>query len=195
MRTVRATSMNDVSSRSHAIFQLIFTQTRETTDSNSQVKMERVSKISLVDLAGSERSGVINTKSSSRMKEGNVINQSLSTLGKVMNTLAERSSGKTKGLHIPYRESILTWLLRESLGGNARTFMVAAVSPASDNFDETLSTLRYANQAKKIVNSAVVNEDATATMLRQLNDEIAQLRQQLASVQSSGSPGGSGGAR
>ena len=99
-----------------------------------------------------------------------------------MTTLADRSSGKTRGLHIPYRESVLTWLLRESLGGNARTFMVAAVSPASDNFEETLSTLRYANQAKKIVNTAVVNEDATATMLRQLNEEIEQLRLQLAKV-------------
>lgn len=175
--------MNDVSSRSHAIFQLIFTQTKVTSDGTNVCKMERVSKISLVDLAGSERSGQINAKSSSRMKEGNVINQSLSTLGKVMTTLADRSSGKTRGLHIPYRESVLTWLLRESLGGNAKTFMVAAISPASDNFDETLSTLRYANQAKKIINSAVVNEDATATMLRQLNDEINQLRQQLASAE------------
>lgn len=182
MRTVRATTMNDVSSRSHAIFQLIFSQTKVSSDGINVCKMERVSKISLVDLAGSERSGQINSQSSSRMKEGNVINQSLSTLGKVMTTLAERSSGKTRGLHIPYRESILTWLLRESLGGNAKTFMVAAISPASDNFEETLSTLRYANQAKKIVNAAVVNEDATATMLRQLNDEIQQLRLQLASI-------------
>ena len=183
MRTVAATKMNDVSSRSHAIFQLRLTQTKTTADG---VTAERVSKINLVDLAGSERSGQINKKKSSRLKEGNVINQSLSTLGKCMTALAERSSKPKQQQHIPYRESQLTWLLRESLGGNSKTLMMAAVSPASGNMEETLSTLRYANQAKKIVNAAVVNEDATAIMIRQLNEEIEELRSQLANA----GPGG-----
>ncbi|EDQ91013.1 uncharacterized protein MONBRDRAFT_15748, partial [Monosiga brevicollis MX1] len=182
MRTVKATAMNDVSSRSHAIFQLIFTQTAVIERGSKRVEQERVSKISLVDLAGSERSGQINAGKSDRMKEGNVINQSLSTLGKVISTLADKGRGK-KGQHVPYRESVLTWLLRESLGGNSKTLMLAAISPAAINYEETLSTLRYANQAKNIVNRAVVNEDATATMVRQLNEEIERLRLELASAQ------------
>ena len=112
------------------------------------------------------------------MKEGNVINKSLSTLGKVMTALAERSAKASQ--HIPYRESVLTWLLRESLGGNSKTLMMAAISPSLDNFEETLSTLRYANQAKRIVNVAVVNEDANTIMLRKLTEEIDSLRTLLA---------------
>eukprot|EP00054_Salpingoeca_dolichothecata_P027107 m.197133 g.197133 ORF g.197133 m.197133 type:complete len:1089 (-) comp25865_c0_seq2:49-3315(-) len=182
MRTVAATKMNDVSSRSHAIFQITFTQVQVTTKHKEQIRTERASKISLVDLAGSERSGLINKGSNARLKEGNVINKSLSTLGKVIATLAEKSTGKTKGVHVPYRESVLTWLLRESLGGNSKTVMLAAISPAADNFEETLSTLRYANQAKRIINKAVVNEDATATMVRKLTEEIELLRAQLAAA-------------
>eukprot|EP00050_Salpingoeca_kvevrii_P011322 m.14481 g.14481 ORF g.14481 m.14481 type:complete len:1097 (+) comp3373_c0_seq1:389-3679(+) len=181
MRTVRSTAMNDVSSRSHAIFQIVVKQTQTQTNSGETVKLERVSKISLVDLAGSERSGQINAGKSDRMKEGNVINKSLSTLGKVISTLAERSN-KSGRHHIPYRESVLTWLLKESLGGNSKTIMMATVSPAGANAEESLSTLRYASQAKNIVNKAVVNEDHTATMLRQLNEEIESLRAQLAST-------------
>lgn len=112
------------------------------------------------------------------MKEGNVINKSLSTLGKVMTALAERSAKASQ--HIPYRESVLTWLLRESLGGNSKTLMMAAISPSLDNFEETLSTLRYANQAKRIVNVAVVNEDDNTIMLRKLTEEIDSLRTLLA---------------
>lgn len=181
--------MNDVSSRSHAIFQIKFTQTSMVMKKGKNFKMERVSKLSLVDLAGSERSGQINDRKSDRMKEGNVINKSLSTLGKVINALAEKekTSKKSKKSHIPYRESVLTWLLKESLGGNSKTVMMAAISPAHPNFDETLSTLRYANQAKNIVNKAIVNEDATAVMVRQLNEEIEALRQQLENAQKSSS--------
>jgi hypothetical protein len=178
MRTVKATAMNDVSSRSHAIFQLIFTQIKVTRQGDEEVRTERVSRISMVDLAGSERSGQINAGRGERLKEGNVINQSLSTLGKVISTLAERGKAK-KAIHVPYRESTLTWLLKDSLGGNSKTVMLAAISPAGDNYEETLSTLRYANQAKNIVNKAVVNEDATATMVRKLNEEIEALRKQL----------------
>lgn len=182
MRTVAATTMNNVSSRSHAIFQLVFTQTQIAKRENKVVRTERVSIINLVDLAGSERSGQINTSQGSRLKEGNIINKSLSTLGKVISALADMSA-KKKTLHVPYRDSTLTQLLRESLGGNSKTVMLAAISPAADNYDETLSTLRYASQAKRIVNKAVVNEDATAKMLRELNNEISILRLKLQQAQ------------
>ena len=177
--------MNDVSSRSHAIFQLIFTQTQIQEKLGQKIKLDRVSKLSLVDLAGSERSGTINAGKGDRFKEGNVINKSLSTLGKVISTLAERGKS-VKKQHVPYRDSVLTWLLKESLGGNSKTIMLAAVSPALVNFEETLSTLRYANQAKSIVNVAVVNEDSKATVVRQLKEEIDQLRQQLSEAQAAG---------
>eukprot|EP00049_Salpingoeca_infusionum_P002774 m.59749 g.59749 ORF g.59749 m.59749 type:complete len:1161 (+) comp11781_c0_seq1:362-3844(+) len=192
MRTVKATSMNDVSSRSHAIFQLKFSQIETTRRGSEMVKTERVSKISLVDLAGSEKTGKINAGSADRLKEGALINLSLTTLGQVISALAETSAHKKskKAMHIPYRDSILTWLLKESLGGNSKTIMVAALSPASANYEETLSTLRYANQAKKIVNKAVVNEDATATLVRKLNEEITLLRSQLAEASHAPAPVG-----
>lgn len=176
--------MNDVSSRSHAIFQIIFTQGTKSTKGKARVSKK--SKISLVDLAGSERSGQINDKNGERMVEGNQINKSLSCLGKVMTALAERKPGQKMPPHIPYRESVLTWLLRESLGGNSKTFMLAAISPSADNFEETLSTLRYANAAKKIVNAAVVNEDPTVRLIRMLEEEIASLKQQLATATGAG---------
>jgi hypothetical protein len=185
MRTVRSTSMNDVSSRSHAIFQIVFTQTQMQQRRGQTIKLDRVSKLSLVDLAGSERSGAINAGKGERLKEGNVINKSLSSLGKVISTLADRAKA-TKKQHVPYRDSVLTWLLKESLGGNSKTIMLAAISPALVNFDETLSTLRYANQAKNIVNTAVINEDSKATVVRQLKEEIDQLRAQLSMAQSAG---------
>lgn len=113
LRTVQSTKMNDVSSRSHAIFQITFTQVTIVTDGDSVTRTERCSKISLVDLAGSERSGQINGKSKERLREGNYINKSLSTLGKCIELLAKRSSsgksGKLPAIHIPYRESVLTW--------------------------------------------------------------------------------------
>ena len=174
--------MNDVSSRSHAIFQLMLTQTRTQSQGAETIRMERASKINLVDLAGSERSGDINADDTARLKEGNLINLSLSTLRKVMSTLAQNPGAK--GKHIPYRESVLTWLLRESLGGNAKTLMVAAVSPADCNYEETMSTVRYASQAKSITNKAVVNEDAGTVIVRRLNEEIEQLREQLAQARS-----------
>jgi hypothetical protein len=125
------------------------------------------------------------------MKEGNVINKSLSTLGKVISVLADRGkSGKRP--HVPYRDSVLTWLLKESIGGNSKTIMLAAISPAAINFDETLSTLRYASKTKSIVNSAVVNEDSKASVVRQLKQEIEQLRAQLTQAQSTGVGMGAG---
>ncbi|WVO17419.1 hypothetical protein L204_105111 [Cryptococcus depauperatus] len=176
-RTVASTNMNETSSRSHAVFTLILTQKRH--DPQTNMTGEKVSKISLVDLAGSERqtsTGATGT----RLKEGANINKSLTTLGKVIAALAQAGQGKKKKEdHIPYRDSALTWLLKESLGGNSKTAMIAAISPA--DYDETLSTLRYADAAKKIKTHAVVNEDPNAKLIRELKEELEMLRSRVSS--------------
>ncbi|XP_031354518.1 kinesin-like protein unc-104 isoform X5 [Photinus pyralis] len=179
-RTVAATNMNETSSRSHAVFTIFFTQQRY--DATTDLSTEKVSKISLVDLAGSERADSTGAKGT-RLKEGANINKSLTTLGKVISALAEMSVMKSKKSKkadfIPYRDSVLTWLLRENLGGNSKTAMIAAISPADINYDETLSTLRYADRAKQIVCKAVINEDANAKLIRELKEEIQKLRELL----------------
>ncbi|XP_059427146.1 kinesin-like protein KIF1A isoform X2 [Carassius carassius] len=182
-RTVAATNMNETSSRSHAVFNIIFTQKRH--DSETDNTSEKVSKISLVDLAGSERADSTGAKGT-RLKEGANINKSLTTLGKVISALAEVDSGSNKNKKkkkvesfIPYRDSVLTWLLRENLGGNSRTAMVAALSPADINYDETLSTLRYADRAKQIRCNAVINEDPNNRLVRELKDEVSRLKDLL----------------
>lgn len=183
-RTVAATNMNETSSRSHAVFTLTLTQKRH--DAETSMDTEKVSKISLVDLAGSERANSTGA-TGARLKEGAEINRSLSTLGRVIAALADVSAGKKKNASmVPYRDSVLTWLLKDSLGGNSMTSMIAAISPADINFEETLSTLRYADSAKRIKNHAVVNEDPNARMIRELKEELAQLRSKLG--------GGAGGA-
>ncbi|XP_026872100.2 kinesin-like protein KIF1B isoform X3 [Electrophorus electricus] len=181
-RTVAATNMNETSSRSHAVFTIVFTQKKH--DSETDLSTEKVSKISLVDLAGSERADSTGAKGT-RLKEGANINKSLTTLGKVISALAEvdnctsKSKKKKKTDFIPYRDSVLTWLLRENLGGNSRTAMVAALSPADINYDETLSTLRYADRAKQIKCNAVINEDPNAKLVRELKDEVSRLKELL----------------
>ncbi|KAB8356678.1 hypothetical protein FH972_024254 [Carpinus fangiana] len=188
-RTVAATNMNETSSRSHAVFTLTLTQRKH--DEDTKMDAERVAKISLVDLAGSERANSTGA-TGARLKEGAEINRSLSTLGRVIAALADVSSGKKKNMSmVPYRDSVLTWLLKDSLGGNSMTAMIAAISPADINFEETLSTLRYADSAKRIKNHAVVNEDANARMIRELKEELAQLRSKLSSGGNdmSGTPG------
>nr|XP_020486658.1 kinesin-like protein KIF1A isoform X1 [Labrus bergylta] len=182
-RTVAATNMNETSSRSHAVFNIIFTQKR--LDAETDNTTEKVSKISLVDLAGSERADSTGAKGT-RLKEGANINKSLTTLGKVISALAEVDSGSNKNKkkkkvenHIPYRDSVLTWLLRENLGGNSRTAMVAALSPADINYDETLSTLRYADRAKQIRCNAVINEDPNNRLVRELKEEVSRLKDLL----------------
>ncbi|XP_033894312.3 kinesin-like protein KIF1A isoform X17 [Acipenser ruthenus] len=183
-RTVAATNMNETSSRSHAVFNIIFTQKRQ--DEESDNTSEKVSKISLVDLAGSERADSTGAKGT-RLKEGANINKSLTTLGKVISALAEDSgSNKNKKKKkaenfVPYRDSVLTWLLRENLGGNSRTAMVAALSPADINYDETLSTLRYADRAKQIRCNAVINEDPNNRLVRELKEEVSRLKDLLLS--------------
>lgn len=190
-RTVAATNMNATSSRSHAVFTLMLTQKK--LDTETKMEAEKVAKISLVDLAGSERATSTGA-TGARLKEGAEINRSLSTLGRVIAALADLSTGKKKkgaASQVPYRDSVLTWLLKDSLGGNSMTAMIAAISPADINYDETLSTLRYADSAKRIKNHAVVNEDANARMIRELKEELALLRSKLGG----GAPGvgGAGG--
>ncbi|XP_019632739.1 PREDICTED: kinesin-like protein KIF13A isoform X7 [Branchiostoma belcheri] len=185
-RTVAATSMNEESSRSHAVFNIIVTQTLK--DLASGVTGEKVSKVSLVDLAGSERAAKTGA-AGERLKEGSNINKSLSTLGLVISTLADQSAGKgAKNKFVPYRDSVLTWLLKDNLGGNSKTAMIATISPALDNYEETLSTLRYADRAKRIVNHAVVNEDPNARIIRELREEVDKLKVQLTEAESLKAP-------
>ncbi|PAA86959.1 hypothetical protein BOX15_Mlig023364g1 [Macrostomum lignano] len=181
-RTVAATNMNNESSRSHAVFNITLTQT--VSDCQLDVQGEKVSKLSLVDLAGSERA-VKTGAVGDRLREGSNINKSLTTLGLVISALADNS--KTKKF-VPYRDSVLTWLLKDNLGGNSRTLMVATLSPAGDNYEETLSTLRYADRAKRIVNHAVVNEDPNARIIRELREEVETLKAQLESAQAVAAP-------
>ncbi|KAK0560480.1 hypothetical protein OC844_003733 [Tilletia horrida] len=190
-RTVAATNMNETSSRSHAVFTLVLTQRRLDTDTN--LETEKVSRISLVDLAGSERANSTGA-TGARLKEGANINRSLTTLGKVIAALATASMEPTKGKKkaaldnfVPYRDSVLTWLLKDSLGGNSKTAMIAAISPA--DYEETLSTLRYADQAKKIKNKAVVNEDPNAKLIRELKEELEMLRSRVTGGGGLGSEG------
>uniref|UniRef100_A0A8C2HUS8 Kinesin motor domain-containing protein n=1 Tax=Cyprinus carpio TaxID=7962 RepID=A0A8C2HUS8_CYPCA len=178
-RTVAATNMNETSSRSHAVFTILFTQRRH--DHMTSLDTEKVSKISLVDLAGSERADSSGARGM-RLKEGANINKSLTTLGKVISALADmQGTKKRRSDFIPYRDSVLTWLLRENLGGNSRTAMIAALSPADINYEETLSTLRYADRAKQIKCNAVINEDPNARLVRELKEEVNRLKELLLS--------------
>nr|XP_022333940.1 kinesin-like protein KIF16B isoform X3 [Crassostrea virginica] len=175
IRTTASTNMNDVSSRSHAIFTIVFTQAKFSDD----MPCEMSSKIHLVDLAGSERADASGA-TGQRLKEGASINKSLVTLGTVISVLADISTNKhEKKNFIPYRDSVLTWLLKDSLGGNSRTIMIATISPADVNYGETLSTLRYANRAKNIINRPTVNEDPNVRLIRELREEISRLRSML----------------
>ncbi|KAM8870194.1 kinesin-like protein KIF13A isoform 2-T2 [Spinachia spinachia] len=184
-RTVAATNMNEESSRSHAVFSIIVTQT--LYDLQSGNSGEKVSKLSLVDLAGSERVSKTGA-AGERLKEGSNINKSLTTLGCVISALADQSAGKGKAKFVPYRDSVLTWLLKDNLGGNSKTAMIATVSPSADNYEETLSTLRYADRAKRIVNHAVVNEDPNARIIRELREEVEKLKVQLSQAESLKAP-------
>ena len=134
--------------------------------------------MALVDLAGSEKVSKTGAEGF-RLKEGCNINKSLSTLGMVISILAENTGNKNKSKHVPYRDSVLTWLLKDSLGGNSKTVMISTISTSSDNYEETLSTLRYADRAKRIVNNAVVNEDPNAKLIRSLRDELENLKKEL----------------
>ncbi|XP_040200565.1 kinesin-like protein KIF3A isoform X2 [Rana temporaria] len=169
-RSVGATNMNEHSSRSHAIFTITIECSEKGADGNMHVRM---GKLHLVDLAGSERQ----TKTGAtgqRLKEATKINLSLSTLGNVISALVDG-----KSTHVPYRNSKLTRLLQDSLGGNSKTMMCANIGPADYNYDETISTLRYANRAKNIKNKARINEDPKDALLRQFQKEIEELKKKL----------------
>uniref|UniRef100_A0A8C9ZBR7 Kinesin family member 15 n=1 Tax=Sander lucioperca TaxID=283035 RepID=A0A8C9ZBR7_SANLU len=171
-RRVASTSMNRESSRSHAVF----TMTLESKESVNEVVNIRMSQLNLVDLAGSERQKDTHTEGS-RLKEASSINRSLMCLGQVIMALVDVSNGKNR--HICYRDSKLTFLLRDSLGGNAKTYIIANVHPGSKCFGETLSTLQFAQRAKLIKNKAIINED-TQGNVRQLQAEVKKLKEQLA---------------
>ncbi|KAF0695866.1 Aste57867_13386 [Aphanomyces stellatus] len=177
-RTIGATLMNEGSSRSHSIFTIVV----EISEKINGEERFRAGKLNLVDLAGSERQSKTGA-TGARLKEGCKINLSLSALGNVISALVDG-----KGKHIPYRDSKLTRLLQDSLGGNTKTVMVAAISPADYNFEETLSTLRYANRAKNIKNKPTVNEDPKDAKLREYKAEIELLKQMLAQQKGSTPP-------
>ncbi|KAG5495231.1 hypothetical protein JKF63_02286 [Porcisia hertigi] len=211
-RHTASTRMNDTSSRSHAIFTLQLLQKRiravpsseggtgalatgEASATEAEMITQLGAKINLVDLAGSERAKSTGAEGDT-LKEGAQINKSLTTLGIVINALAaqctattssskiptpRRSSAVSKR-HIPYRDSTLTFLLKESLGGNSKTFMIATISPSLDSYDESLSTLRYADRAKAIVMKAFVNETAGDKRIRELEEEVMRLREQIRSL-------------
>nr|XP_056708362.1 kinesin-like protein KIF3C [Euleptes europaea] len=169
-RSVGSTNMNEYSSRSHAIFVITVECSEIGLDGEDHI---RVGKLNLVDLAGSERQSKMGVQGE-RPKEASKINLSLSALGNVISALVDG-----KSTHIPYRDSKLTRLLQDSLGGNAKTIMVATLGPASHSYDESLSTLRFANRAKNIKNKPRVNEDPKDTLLREFQEEITRLKAQL----------------
>ncbi|KAK3596008.1 hypothetical protein CHS0354_032527 [Potamilus streckersoni] len=177
LRTTASTNMNDVSSRSHAIFTIVFTQ----ATIRDGIPSEKTSKIHLVDLAGSERATATGA-TGVRLREGGSINKSLVSLGNVISQLAEMSEKGVKpgkNQFIPYRDSVLTWLLKDSLGGNSRTIMVTTISPADVNYAESLSALRYANRAKNIINRPTINEDPNVKLIQELREEISRLRSMI----------------
>ncbi|XP_042646786.1 stAR-related lipid transfer protein 9 [Tyto alba] len=205
-RITAATHIHNASSRSHAIFTIHYTQAILENNFPS----EMASKINLVDLAGSERADPSYCRD--RITEGANINKSLVTLGIVISTLAQNSqmfsscqsintitsegesshadspstgsiTGTRRPAYIPYRDSILTWLLKDSLGGNSKTIMIATISPASSSYNETMSTLRYASNAKNIINKPRVNEDANVKLIRELREEIDRLKTMLMSFE------------
>ena len=187
-RTTASTKMNDTSSRSHAVFTLTLKQIQHDIATDSTI--ERLARMRLVDLAGSERANRTEA-TGQRLREGGNINQSLTTLGRVIAALADpkrQRASRLTGLQnqtkrraevVPYRDSVLTWLLKDSLGGNSKTAMVACISPA--DYEETLSTLRYADQAKRIRTRAHVNQDAVSAAER--DAKIMEMQETIKALQ------------
>ncbi|XP_038220931.1 kinesin-like protein KIF21A isoform X1 [Zerene cesonia] len=186
-RTTAATNMNSSSSRSHAVFTLMLRQRRLAADQDGTREMETdgetpeqyetlTAKFHFVDLAGSERLKRTGA-TGERAREGISINCGLLALGNVISALGDKSR---KVMHVPYRDSKLTRLLQDSLGGNSNTVMIACVSPSDRDFMETLNTLKYANRARNIKNRCVVNQDLTSRTIHQLRQEVARLQLELA---------------
>lgn len=185
-RTIGSTQMNATSSRAHTVIAIEFRQIVTFQGKKS----EKFSVINLVDLAGSEKAEQTGA-TGDRLKEGCAINKSLTCLGNVISVLADKAMGKGKQLVVPYRDSALTRMLQNALGGNSKTIMICALSPADTNYEETLSTLRYADRAKKIQNKAVVNESPQDKLIRELKEENERLKKELAGK--GGSIGGGAG--
>lgn len=181
-RHIAATNMNDRSSRSHAIFSITVIQKRMGKVKDGTVSCTELrAKVNLVDLAGSERAKSTGAEGGT-LREGANINKSLTVLGQVISALADIGKSKPDAggrRHVPYRDSTLTFILKESLGGNSKTFMLSTLSPAAANYDETMSTLRYADRAKSIVTRAVVNAAAGDKRIRELEEEVQQLREKM----------------
>lgn len=180
-RTTASTKMNDTSSRSHAVFTIMLKQIHH--DMETDETTERMARIRLVDLAGSERAKSTEA-TGARLREGSNINKSLTTLGRVIAALADPKQhrpGKRNKDVVPYRDSILTWLLKDSLGGNSKTAMIACISPAGSSYDETLSTLRYADQAKRIRTRAIINQDHLSSAER--DAQIASMAEEIRLLQ------------
>eukprot|EP01059_Diplonema_ambulator_P002808 TRINITY_DN12437_c0_g1_i2.p1 TRINITY_DN12437_c0_g1~~TRINITY_DN12437_c0_g1_i2.p1 ORF type:complete len:804 (+),score=341.99 TRINITY_DN12437_c0_g1_i2:55-2466(+) len=180
-RHVRATKMNDVSSRSHAILQLQLTQyiTMQGEDDDEPTTSTVMSKMNLVDLAGSERQKSTQSEGAG-MKEAIHINTALHCLRKVIDALTAKKKPSAGGaLRSLQRESILTWLLADSLGGNSKTVLIATASPADVNYSETLSTLKYASAARAIENVVKINTDGQTAVIKALEEEITKLQRQL----------------
>ncbi|RDW94641.1 kinesin-like protein [Coleophoma crateriformis] len=178
-RTTASTKMNDTSSRSHSVFTIMLKQIHH--DMETDETTERTARIRLVDLAGSERAKATEA-TGQRLREGSNINKSLTTLGRVIGALADPKQhrpGKRNKDVVPYRDSILTWLLKDSLGGNSKTAMIACIAPS--DYDETLSTLRYADQAKRIRTRAVVNQDHVSAAER--DAQIAAMTEEIRMLQ------------
>lgn len=173
-RAIANTNMNDVSSRSHAVFMIIVEQMIDDRDVNGQ-QVIKIGKLNLVDLAGSERTRVTGA-TGKQLEESKKINKSLSALGNVINALTD-PRGRT---HIPYRDSKLTRLLENSLGGNCKTTMIATISPAQCSFNESLSTLNFAKRAKNIKNRPIINEDIDHNgLIHQYETELKKIRAEL----------------
>lgn len=172
-KSIAATSMNAVSSRAHTIVELCF---KHTYKNETGSVMQRESIINLIDLAGSERVSKSQT-TGQQFKEGVAINQSLNSLGNCISALCKKSEDAS--VRIPYRDSNLTKLLMNTLGGNSKTIMIAAISPSENNYPESLSTLRYADRAKQIKCNAIVNEDPKDKIILSLQDEIAKLKSMM----------------
>jgi hypothetical protein len=183
-RHVGATNMNEHSSRSHSVFTI--TVESSEVDENGEAHI-KVGKLNIVDLAGSERQSKTGA-TGDLLKEACKINLSLSTLCHVISSLTD-----PKCTYIPYRDSRLTRILQDSLGGNTKTVMIAAMGPADYNTEESLSTLRYANRAKQIQNKPKINEDPKDAMIREFHDEITRLKQQLSSMMGDKQSNGVGG--
>ena len=173
-REVSNTNMNDVSSRSHAVFMIIVEQLISDLQINGR-QITKIGRLNLVDLAGSERTRITGA-TGKQLEESKKINKSLSALGNVINALTDSKERK----HIPYRDSKLTRLLENSLGGNCKTTMIATISPAQCSFNESLSTLNFAKRAKNIKNRPIVNEDIDHNaLIHQYENELKKIKMEL----------------